>query len=122
MSYFHIITLLFMSSFSTFKLIYFIGLALIFIGGYRLYNHLSFGNIIISAGLLTYATVQLYLLIKQGIRNWGLFEYTKASVNVLFLISVSLLMGFESKAWFYPLVLGMLLDFFANIFRRVNRS
>ena len=111
-----------MSSFSTYKLIYFIGLALIFIGGYRLYNQLSFGNLIISVGLLTYASVQLYLLINQGVRNWGLFEYTKTAVNVLFICSVILLMGFESKAWFYPLVLGMLLDFFANIFRRVNRS
>jgi len=111
-----------MSSFSTFKLIYFIGLALIFIGGYRLYNQLSFGNIIISVGLLSYALVQLYLLIKQGIGNWGLFEYTKTTVNVLFVASVVLLMGFELNAWFYPLVLGMLLDFFANIFRRVNRS
>lgn len=111
-----------MSSFSTFKLIYFIGLALIFIGGYRLYNQLSFGNIIISVGLLSYALVQLYLLIKQGIGNWCLFEYTKTTVNVLFVASVVLLMGFELNAWFYPLVLGMLLDFFANIFRRVNRS
>ncbi|MCZ4693094.1 hypothetical protein DWB61_07445 [Ancylomarina euxinus] len=111
-----------MASFSTFKLIYFIGLALIFIGGYRLYNHLSYGNIIISVGLLTYAIVQLYLLIKQGISNWGLFEYTKTTVNVLFICSVILLMGLESKGWFYPLILGMLLDFFANIFRRVNRS
>ena len=111
-----------MSSFSTYKLIYFIGLALIFIGGYRLYNQLNHGDIIISVGLLTYAIVQLYLLIKQGIGNWTLFEYTKTGVNVLFISSVILLMGFESKIWFYPLVLGMLLDFFANIFRRVNRS
>lgn len=111
-----------MLSFSTFKLIYFIGLALILIGGYRLYNQLSFGNIIISVGLLTYAFVQLFLLIKQGVSNWSLFEYIKTSVNILFISSVILLMGFESKAWFYPLVLGMLLDFFANIFRRVNRS
>ncbi len=111
-----------MSSFSTYKLIYFIGLALIFIGGYRLYNQLNFGDIIISVGLLTYATVQLYLLIKQGVGNWGTFEYIKTTVNVLFICSVIMLMGFESKAWFYPLVLGMLLDFFANIFRRVNRS
>ncbi|MDE5420761.1 hypothetical protein L3073_00920 [Ancylomarina sp. DW003] len=111
-----------MSSFSIYKLIYFIGLALIFIGGYRLYNQLSFGNIIISVGLLTYASVQLYLLIQQGIGNWALFEYTKTTVNILFITSVILLMGFESKVWFYPLVLGMLLDFFANIFRRVNRS
>ncbi|RXQ96693.1 hypothetical protein EO244_03430 [Ancylomarina salipaludis] len=111
-----------MSSFSTFKLIYFIGLALIFIGGYRLYNHLSYGNIILSVGLLTYAFVQLFLLIKQGISTWALFEYTKTTVNVLFISSVVLLMGFESKVWYYPLILGMLLDFFANIFRRVNRS
>jgi len=111
-----------MSSFSTFKLIYFIGLALIFIGGYRLYNQLSYGNIIISVGLLTYALVQLYLLIKQGFRSWKLFEYTKVSVNVLFICSVILLLGFELKTWFYPLVLGMLLDFFANIFRRMSRS
>jgi hypothetical protein len=111
-----------MSSFSIYKLIYFIGLALILIGGYRLYNQLSFGDIIISVGLLIYAIVQLYLLIKQGIGNWAVFEYTKTSVNILFISSVILLMGFESKAWFYPLILGMLLDFFANIFRRVNRS
>ncbi|MGZ2370182.1 hypothetical protein ACXR6G_10380 [Ancylomarina sp. YFZ004] len=111
-----------MSSFSIYKLIYFIGLALILIGGYRLYNQFSYGNIIISVGLLTYACIQLYLLIKQDIRNWGLFEYTKTTVNVLFICSVILLMGLESKAWFYPLILGMLLDFFANIFRRVNRS
>ena len=111
-----------MSSFSTFKLIYFIGLALILIGGYRLYNHLSFGNIIISVGLLTYAFVQLFLLIKQGVRNWGLFEYTKTTVNILFVVSVVLLMVLKLKVWFYPLVLGMLLDFLANIFRRVNRS
>ncbi len=111
-----------MSSFSTYKLIYFIGLALIFIGGYRLYNQLSFGNITISIGLLTYAIVQLYLLIQQGVGNWSLFEYTKTTVNILFICSVILLMGLESKAWFYPLVLGMVLDFFANILRRVNRS
>ncbi|MRT91458.1 hypothetical protein [Ancylomarina sp. 16SWW S1-10-2] len=111
-----------MSSFSIYKLIYFIGLALIFIGGYRLYNHLIFGNIIISIGLLTYAFVQLFLLIKQGLSNWHLFEYTKTTVNILFIVSVVLLIGFELKAWFYPLVLGMLLDFLANIFRRVNRS
>lgn len=111
-----------MSSFSTIKLIYFIGLALIFLGGYRLFNHLLYGNIIISVGLLTYASVQLYLLLKQSLNTWGLFEYTKGTVNLLFICSVILLMGFESKAWFYPLVLGMLLDFFANIFRRVNRS
>ncbi len=111
-----------MSSFSIYKLIYFVGLALIFIGGYRLYNQQSYGEIIISVGLLTYAIVQLYLLIQQGVGNWGLFEYIKTSVNVLFICSVVLLMGFESKAWFYPLVLGMVLDFFANIFRRVNRS
>lgn len=111
-----------MSSFSTFKLIYFIGLALIFIGGYRLYNHLSYGNIILSVGLLTYAFVQLFLLIKQGFKTWGLFEYSKTMVNVLFISSVILLMGLESKVWYYPLILGMLLDFFANIFRRVNRS
>jgi len=110
-----------MSSFSTFKLIYFIGLALIFIGGYRLFNQLLYGNFIISAGLLLYASVQLYLLIKQGLRNWNLFEYTKVSVNVLFICSVVLLLGFESKSWFYPLILGMLLDFFANIFRRMRK-
>lgn len=111
-----------MSSFSVYKLIYFIGLALILIGGYRLYNQLNFGNIIISVGLITYASIQLYLLIQQGISSWGLFEYTKTTVNLLFITSVILLMVFENKAWFYPLVLGMLLDFFANIFRRVNRS
>ena len=111
-----------MSSFSTYKLIYFIGLALIFIGGYRMYNQLTYGNIIISLGLLTYAIVQLYLLFKQGLSNWTVFEYTKTTVNILFVASVLLLMGFESKVWFYPLILGMLVDFFANIFRRVNRS
>ncbi len=111
-----------MLSFFNYKLVYFIGLSLVFIGGYRLYNQQDFGEIIISIGLVLYAIIQLYLLMKQGVRNWSLFEYTKTFVNVLFIFSVILLIGYESKVWFYPLVIGLLLDFFANIFKRMKRS
>lgn len=105
-----------------FRTIYFVGVVLIFVGGYRLVNHQTYGNSLFAAGVILYSTVQLILLFQQSTKNWALFEYLKFGVNFLFLISVGLLLFGNFAFWYYPFIVGLLMDFFANIFRRIQKS
>lgn len=103
-----------------YRALYFVGVALIFVGGYRLFKHLSYGEYLFAGGVVLYAFVQLVLLFKQSIANWGTFEYLKCAVNLLFVLSVVFLLAGKVTFWYYPFILGLLLDFFANIFRKIQ--
>jgi len=105
-----------------FRALYFVGMALIFLGGYRLYKELSFGEILFSAGVVLYTFVQLILLFQQPLKLWRVFEYMKAGVNLMFLLSIAILMVGESPYWYYPFLIGLLMDFFANIFRKIQKQ
>lgn len=111
-----------MKSFSIYKTIYFIGIVLVFLGGYRLIKQLPYGDVIFAVGIVLYSGVQVRLLFFKSIKEWLIFEYLKLAVNVLFLISVFLLIVLQIKLWHYPFVLGILVDFFANILRRIKKS
>ncbi|MDQ2177464.1 hypothetical protein [Marinifilum sp. D714] len=110
-----------MKSFSLYKTIYFLGVVLIFVGGYRLFKNLSYGDWMFSAGILCYSGVQVFLLFFKELSEWKLFEYLKLTVNVLFLISIILLLILNLQEWYYPFILGLLIDFFSNILKRINR-
>jgi hypothetical protein len=110
-----------MNKFSIYKTIYFIGVVLIIVGGYRLFKQLPYGEILFSTGIILYAVVQIFMLFYKEFADWKIFEYLKLSVNILFLASVALLLLFDTTSWYYPFILGLLLDFFANIFRRMKR-
>jgi hypothetical protein len=110
-----------MKSFSLYKTIYFLGIVLIFVGGYRLFKNLSYGDWMFSAGILCYSGVQVVLLFFKVLSEWKLFEYLKLSVNVLFLISIILLLILNLQEWYYPFILGLLIDFFSNILKRISR-
>ena len=109
-----------MKSVSLYKTIYFIGIVLIFVGGYRLFKHYSYGDLLFSIGILCYSGVQIYLLTFKTLSEWKIFEYLKLTVNVLFLISIALLLILGIKEWYYPFILGLLIDFFANILKRIR--
>ncbi|PKQ65687.1 hypothetical protein BZG02_01390 [Labilibaculum filiforme] len=111
-----------MNSFSIYKTIYFIGLVLAFLGGYRIIKQLSYGEVIFAVGILLYSGVQIRLLFTKSRKDWWILEYLKLSVNLLFLLSIFLLIVFDIKWWYYPFVLGSLVDFFANLFRRIKRK
>lgn len=110
-----------MKSFSIYKTIYYIGIVFIVVGGIRLLAYMSYGNELFAIGILLYSWVQIKFLCYKSIKDWGIFDYLKLLVNVLFLISIFLLMVLGLKYWYYLFVLGMLADFFANILRRINR-
>lgn len=109
-----------MKSFSLYKTIYFLGVVLIFVGGYRLFKHYSYGEVLFSSGILCYSGVQIYLLSFKTLSDWKIFEFLKLIVNVLFLISIVLLLILDIKEWYYPFILGLLIDFFANILKRIK--
>ncbi|NOU60524.1 hypothetical protein [Marinifilum caeruleilacunae] len=109
-----------MKSFSLYKTIYFLGVVLIFVGGYRLFKQLSYGDILFSIGIICYSGVQIFLLFYKAISDWKIFEYLKMVVNVLFLLSIILLMILNLQEWYYPFILGLLIDFFTNILKRIK--
>ena len=111
-----------MKSFSIYKTIYFIGIVFVFLGGYRLIKQLPFGDVIFAIGMVLYSGVQIKLLFYKNVKEWTTFEYLKLAVNVLFLLSVFLLIVLKIELWHYPFVLGILVDFFANILRRIKKS
>ncbi|MBN2595931.1 hypothetical protein [Labilibaculum sp.] len=111
-----------MKSFSGYKTIYYVGIVFIVLGGIRLLNHLSYGEILFAIGVLLYSGVQIRFLFYKSIADWWTFDYLKLSVNFLFLISIFLLFVIDFKLWYYPFVLGLLVDFFANILRRIKRT
>ena len=111
-----------MKSFSIYKTIYFLGIVLVFLGGYRLIKQLPFGDVIFAIGIVIYSGVQIRLLFFKSIQDWLIFEYLKLAVNVLFLISIFLLIVLKIELWHYPFVLGILVDFFANIMRRIKKN
>lgn len=111
-----------MKSFSIYKTIYFIGIVFIFLGAYRLYKQFSFGDFIFATGILFYSGVQIKLIFRKKIKDWTAFEYLKLAVNLLFLTSLFSLIVMRIEAWHYPFVLGILVDFFANIFRRIKKN
>jgi hypothetical protein len=110
-----------MNSFSIYKTIYYIGIVFIVLGGIRLINHLSYGEVLFAVGILLHSWVQIKFLLYKSMKEWWTFDYLKLSVNLLFLISIFLLLVLEMKLWYYPFVLGILIDFFANILRRIKR-
>ncbi|WP_282015106.1 hypothetical protein [Marinifilum flexuosum] len=110
-----------MKSFSLYKTIYFLGVVLIFVGGYRLFKNFSYGDLLFSFGILCYSGVQVFLLFFKSLADWKLFEYLKLTVNVLFLIAIILLLILDLQEWYYPFILGLLIDFFSNILKRINR-
>ncbi|PCH71577.1 MAG: hypothetical protein COC06_01185 [Bacteroidales bacterium] len=110
-----------MKFFSIYKTIYYIGVVFIVFGGIRLIKHLSYGEVFFAIGILLYSWVQIKFLLYKSIRDWRTFDYLKLSVNVFFLISIFLLLVYDLKFWYYPFVLGILIDFFANILRRIKR-
>jgi hypothetical protein len=111
-----------MKFFSVYKTIYYIGLVLIVVGGIRLLSNLSYAKELFSVGILLYSCVQIKFLFYKSFQEWQIFDYLKLAVNLLFLISIFLLLALEVKLWYYPFVLGMLFDFFANIIRRSKRT
>lgn len=111
-----------MKSFSLFKTIYFIGIVLVFLGGYLLFKQLNYGDIIFGVGIVLYSGVQIRLLFYKNMKEWMTFEYLKLIVNFLFLVSVVLLFVLQLQLWYYPFVLGILVDFFANIMRRIKKT
>lgn len=110
-----------MKSFSVYKTIYYIGIVFIVFGGIRLLNQLSYGDVLFAAGVILYTGVQIKFLFYKSIKEWWTFDYLKLAVNLLFLISIFFLLVFEMKFWYYPFLLGALIDFFANILRRIKR-
>lgn len=110
-----------MKNLKTYKAIYFIGMTFFFIGAYRLFKEQTYGTLLFSVGVLLYAGVQLLLLFQQLKNSWYLFQYLKFSVNILLLISVAILVFTNYPYWYYPLIGAMFLDFFANIFRRMQK-
>lgn len=111
-----------MNSIKLYKTIYFTGVVFIFVGGYRLFKNLEYGVFLFSAGMVMYSAVQLKLLFHYKLVDWTIFEYLKATVNLVFLLAVILLVAFGLKQWYYPFILGLLLDFFANILKRISKS
>ena len=111
-----------MRSFSIYKTIYFIGIVFVFLGAYRLFKQFPFGDLIFAIGIVLYSGVQIKLLFYKQIKNWTTFEYLKLAVNLLFLASVFLLLVLKIELWHYPFVLGILVDFFANILRRIKKN
>lgn len=110
-----------MNFFSIYKTIYYIGIVFIVFGGIRLINHLSYGEILFALGVILYTGVQIKFLFYKSFKEWWIFDFLKLSVNLLFLISVFLLAILDLKFWYYPFILGALIDFFANILRRIKR-
>jgi len=111
-----------MNKLLVYKTIYFMGIVLIFIGGYRLFKNLEYGTLPFSVGVVMYTGVQIFLLLQHSVKEWALFNYLKFSVNILFLISVILLTVFDLEQWYYPFILGLLVDFFSNILKRTQRT
>ncbi|RUT79478.1 hypothetical protein [Ancylomarina longa] len=111
-----------MSSFNIYKAIYYLGVALIFIGGYRFLKGQDHASIFFSIGLFLYAGLQLYLLSYQPIKSWERSEYLKLVVGVLYLSAVVLLLFMNMHAWYAVFILGMTLDFFTNIFKKIRRQ
>jgi len=111
-----------MEKMKLFRAFYFVGVVLIFVGGYRLFKHLSYGEIFLSVGVVLYTFVQLILLFQKCLGLWSIFEYLKFGVNLMFLLAISLLLAGESRYWYYPFIIGLLMDFFANIFRKIQKQ
>ena len=111
-----------MKSFSIYKTIYYIGIVFIVLGGVRLINYMTYGEVIFGLGVLLYSGVQIKFCFYKSILEWWIFDYLKLAVSILFLISIFLLFVFEIKQWYYLFVFGILIDFFANILRRIKRT
>lgn len=104
-----------------FRGLYFLGIALILLGGYFISQHLFYGAWIFSAGVGLYSFVQIRLLFVRPARVWGVFEFLKLGVNILFILSVVLLLGWKLPLWYLPFILGLLLDFISNIIAKIRK-
>ncbi len=69
-----------------------------------------------------YSGIQIFLLLQQSVKTWTIFNYLKISVNILLLISILLLVVFQLNEWYYPFVLALVFDFFANILKRIQKT
>lgn len=87
-----------------------------------MFKELEYGVVLFSLGILMYSGIQIFLLVKQSVKNWAIFNYLKISVNILLLISVVLLTVFQLNEWYYPFVLALVFDFFANILKRIQNT